>query len=116
MKSCTPGFYGFGRLRLAAMGSPHLTRRSPLAFTLIELLVVIGIIGILSCLLLPALSRAKERARTIQCVNNLRQIGIRISLYQNDYVDRFPVAYVRDTNGVSKSVKFTIGGFDPAGE
>ena len=57
---------------------------------MIELLVVIAIIGILAALLLPVLSRAKERARRIHCLNNMRQIGFAMHLYASDNRDLLP--------------------------
>jgi prepilin-type N-terminal cleavage/methylation domain-containing protein/prepilin-type processing-associated H-X9-DG protein len=71
-----------------------MTRRQ--AFTLIELLVVIAIIAILAALLLPVLSRAKQKASQTTCINNLKQIGTGLQMYVDEHGQTFPAAASRN--------------------
>src|SRR5213083_1134225 len=72
--------------------------RHPAGFTLIELLVVIAIIAILAAILFPAFAMARENARRASCQSNLKQIGLGIIQYNQDYDDTMPPSYATPIN------------------
>src|SRR5688500_8025710 len=83
-----------GRSRRRAftlVGLPVLSRRKRAAFTLVELLVVIGIIAILMAILMPALGKAREQAKRVQCGNSLRTFGQAVAMYGIENKGKVPM-------------------------
>src|SRR5215207_2591903 len=79
----TPTRKGYGLMRFAA-------RSARRGFTLIELLVVIAIIAILAAILFPVFAQAREKARSASCLSNIKQLGLTLQMYAQDYDEIYP--------------------------
>jgi len=79
----------------------------PGAFTFAGLLVLIAVVALLAALLLPALAKAKSRAKRINCTNNLKQVGLAFRIFSNDHDDLFPMALSTNKGG---TMEFVAGG------
>lgn len=98
------------------VGPREIRRLAPLirAFTLIELLVVTFIIGVLVAMLLPVLANSKAEAKRVQCLSNLRQMGVAATLYVSDNADFYPIAYYFDeANNIDYCWDFTTVAGNP---
>src|ERR1700745_4347523 len=95
------------RWRMKSLWQPRKSR----AFTLVEMLVVIAIIAVLAALLLPALTRGKQRAQRIECIGNLKEMGTAFQMFAHDHQGRFPMQTPQAEGGSLEYV--TAGNYIP---
>src|SRR5579883_3046425 len=84
-------------------------KRQNSAFTLIELLVVIAIIAILAAILFPVFAQARESARQTVCASNVRQIGLAVKMYVQDYDETYPLFYAYNTQDPTTGARAMAG-------